>query len=152
MTKKKKRISGRGMEIEKPYSEKTADGFFEVNIGEIERETQKYLLGAQESGVYSIAGLCIELKITRQMLDVWRDGYFTTEDAYDDTVTANDELSDCIEMVMLHVERFWEECDKSSVQSKHVKLLERSGAFVPKSTTGIGTPPFDLGALNKYAK
>jgi hypothetical protein len=152
MAKKKMRVSGCGLESKKPYSSRTMDGLFEVNIGDIKRETQKYLLGAQESGVYSIAGLCIELGVTRQTLDAWREGYYATEDLHDDTVTRNHELSDCIEMVLLHIERFWEECDKSAVQSKHVKLLERSGAFEPKNTKGIGTPPFDLGGLSKFAK
>ncbi len=152
VAKKKPRVSGCGIEIKKPYSNKTQDGSYEVCIEDIKKQTEKYLSGAQETGVFSVAGLCIELNITRQMLDAWRDGYFTEEDVHDDSVTRNDELAECIEMGILHIERFWEECDKSAVQSKHVKMLERSGAFESKKTRGIGTPPFDLGALGKLSK
>ena len=152
MAKKKPRVSGCGFETEKPYSIRMPDGSYEVCVEEIKKQTDKYLSGALETGVYSIAGFCIELGITRQILDVWRDGYFTAEDAHDDSVIRNDELAECVEMGILHIERFWEECDKSAVQSKHVKMLERSGAFEPKKARGIGTPPFDLGTLGKLSK
>ena len=152
MAKKKRRISGCGLEIKKPYSCRMKNGSYEVCIEEIKKQTDKYITSAQETGVYSIAGLCIELGITRQILDAWRDGYFTAEDINDDSVTRNGGLARCIEMVILHIERFWEECDKSAVQSKHVKMLERSGAFEPKKARGIGTPPFDLGTLGKLSK
>jgi len=152
LASKKTRVSGCCLGRKKPYTQKATDGSYTVCIEDIKKETGRYLSGAEESGVYSVAGLCIELNITRQTLDAWRDGYYAAEDVHDECVTRNEELAECIEMVLLHIERFWEECDKSAVQSKHLKMLERSGAFEPKASKGIGTPPFDLGSLGKLAK
>ncbi len=103
MAKKSLRVSGYGLEIRKPYSSRAQDGSFKVCIEDIKKETDRYLSGAQESGVYSVAGMCIELNITRQTLDAWRDGYFAAEDVHDDAVTRNEELADCIEMGLLHI-------------------------------------------------
>ena len=152
MAKGKTRVSGCGIEKEAAYLAEVDGGVFEVSIELIQGEIDDYLTEAQESGKYSVAGLCIKLKITRERLDAWRGGYFIASDVHDESVLQNEELLLCIEMGILHIERYWEECDKSAVQSKHVKMLERSGAFEEKKKRGIGTPPFDLGGLKKFSK
>lgn len=152
MAKRKTRISGCELRVAQEYAKKEEDGRYGVSVSEIEKQLEDYLNEAQESGKYSVAGLCISLGITRERLDAWREGYFDIEDVYDELVIRNEKLATCIEMGLLHIQRFWEECDKSAVQSKHVKMLERSGAFEEKKTRSIATPPFDLGLLQKYSK
>jgi len=152
MVKRKKRVSGCELEQAAVYVSEADGGFFEVSIEAIRAAIEGYLSEAEESGKYSVAGLCIKLKITRERLDAWRGGYFIAGDVHDESVLQNEELMLRVEMGILHIERYWEECDKSAVQSKHVKMLERSGAFEEKRKRGIGTPPFDLGNLSKFSK
>jgi hypothetical protein len=152
MAKGKTRISGCEMTTAAAYASEVNGEGFEVNIDEIKEVIDDYLTEAQELGKYSVAGLCITLGVTRETLDSWRSGNFFAKDVHDDSVTQNEGLMQCIEMGILHIERYWEECDKSAVQSKHVKMLERSGAFEEKRKRGIGTPPFDLGGLKKFSK
>lgn len=152
MAKRKTRMSGKELKYETGYTHKNEEGEVEVCIGKIQEYIDEYLKEAHESGKYSVAGLCIALGITRERLDAWRDGYFEAIDIHDEVVVCNEELATCIEMGLLHIERYWEECDKSSVQSKHVKMLERSGAFEEKKRKSIATPPFDLGKYNKFSK
>ena len=152
MVKRKAKVSGFKTAFEQDYTEKAKDASFNVCTGAIERRIDEYLKEARSMGKYSIAGLCIALGITRERLEAWREGYFYPEDVHDDLIKSNDELAAIIQMGLLHIERYWEECDKSAVQSKHVKMLERSGAFEEKKKSSIGTPPFDLGSLRKFSK
>lgn len=152
MAKSKTRASGGELRSAAAYANKVDSGAYEVDIDGIQEAIDDYLSQARESGKYSVAGLCITLGVTRETLDAWRGGYFEVSDVHDDTVTHNEKLSRCLEMGILHIERYWEECDKSAVQSKHVKMLERSGAFEEKAKRGIGTPPFDMGSLKKFCK
>jgi len=152
MAKGKTKISGQELVYELSYTKKGKEGSFEADIEAIRKQIDVYLNEANESGKYSIAGLCIALGITRELLDAWRDGYFLISDIHDEQIIGCDELELCIEMGLLHIERFWEECDKSSVQSKHVKMLERSGAFEEKKKRSIAAPPFDLGSLKKFSR
>ena len=152
MAKRKTTISGCGLQKAAAYTKEAQDGEMEVDIDEIQGAIDEYLTQAEQSGKYSVAGLCIKIGIMREGLDAWRAGYFLAGDVNDEGVVQNDKLMMCIEMGILHIERYWEECEKSSVQSKHVKMLERSGAFVEKKKNGIGKPPFDLGGLKKFSK
>lgn len=152
MAKRKTRISGKELKHETGYTQKNKDGEYEICVSKIQEYIDEYLKEAQETGKYSVAGMCIGLGITRERLDAWRDGYFDVADIHDELVVSNSDLVTCIEMGLLHIQRYWEECDKSSVQSKHVKMLERSGAFEEKKRKSIATPPFDLGAYNKFSK
>jgi len=150
MAKRKTTISGCGLQEAAAYTKEAQGEDLEVDIDEIQGAIDEYLAEAQESGKYSVAGLCIKLNIMREVLDAWRAGYFLAGDVNDEFIVQNDKLMQCIEMGILHIERYWEECDKSAVQSKHVKMLERSGAFEEKKSKGIGTPPFNLGGLKKF--
>ncbi len=152
MAKSKTRVSGCEMQSAAAYANEADGGNYEVSTGEIQGAIDDYLSEARESGKYSVAGLCITLGVTRETLDAWRGGYFAVSDVHDDTVTHNEKLALCMQMGILHIERYWEECDKSAVQSKHVEMLERSGAFEEKAKRGIGTPPFDMGSLKKFCK
>ena len=60
----------------------------------------------------------------------------------------NEALAECMAIGELHLQKFWEESDKST--SLHMKLLESTGVIGRKAATM--QPPFDLGVLKKYAE
>lgn len=153
MAKRRTRVSGCDMNRQMGYAKKTADGLWTMDVGEVDAYVKEYVAEAEETGRYSIAGMCIALGVTRETLQQWRSGYVSARDAMDTDVLPNEELATCIAMGELHIERHWEECDKSAVQSKYVKMLGRAGVFdeAEGRSTQI-SPPFDMGSLKKYCK
>jgi len=148
---KKKRISGVGMTTATggPYAREMDDGAWMLDVGEVSTRMAAYLDDAAQRGKYSVAGMCLGLGITREVYELWRCGYVCAEDAGDETVVRNEALSECIGMGELHLQKFWEESDKST--SLHMKMLESTGVIGQKARPKL-QPPFDLGALDKYAR
>ena len=152
---KKKRVSGidetnkDGMQ----YRKKAGENRWELDIDEIERRIGQYLNEAQDTGKYSMAGLCIALGITRETLDLWRMGYAQEKDYADAEVERNAALAECIAKNELFIHRYWEESEESKIQSKHIKLLESAGVIGTNKTAAqrLG-PPFNLGKLKQYCK
>lgn len=148
MAKRKQRISGFGLKERAAYAAQT-DGVWNADIGAIRRCIDAYIGGAAEAGKYSLAGLCIALKITRERLALWRSGYFCEQDMADAGVSPNTELAECVEMGLLHIQQHWEESDKPS--SLYLKQLEATGAL-GEAAAPSARPPFDLGRLKKFAR
>lgn len=154
MTKKKRRISGVGMGeanlLSTAYLIKEEKSY-DIDSCAISTRIDKYI--GEADGKLSISGLCIELGITRQMLELWRLGYVQSEDEADIGVLPNEALAHCVAMGELAIHQYWEECDKPGVQTKHVKMLENAGVIGnAKNAKMKATPPFDLGSLGKYSK
>ncbi len=150
MAKRKTRISGTGMKGADgiPYCIQT-EVSWQIDIESIKMRVERYLSEAAESGKYSIAGLCIALNVPRAVLGLWREGYVCAADTRDPGVVPNKTLAVCIEMALLHLQRYWEECDKPSTMN--LKQLEATGAL-GDGNVSAATPPFDLGRLKKYAQ
>ncbi len=149
MAKRKKRVSGTMMKEhgDSAYAVQTQDGW-NIDLDAVRQRIDAYLKDAEESGKYSISGLCIALGVTRSMLALWREGYVMEMDARNPAVRPNEALSRILEMAMLHVQRYWEERDKPT--SMDLKQLEATGAL-SESAPPCASPPFDLGGLKKYA-
>ena len=148
MAKKKTRVSGTQLKDEGIYTVQS-EGGWQMDLGAVKRRIDAYLKEAAETGKYSISGLCIALDIPRSLLGLWREGYVCEADAASAAVLPNEALSRCIEMALLHIQRYWEEADKPS--SMNVKQLEATGAL-GESVPACAVPPFDLGHLRKYAQ
>ena len=129
MTKTKK-VSGQDMDsaagIEYIAEQ---DGKRSIDLGAIQARVDAYLSEAAESCRYSISGLCIALGITRETLRLWRMGYVSVPDEQSARVLPNPGLADAVARAELYVQRYWEECDESKMQSKHTKLLESVGVM-----------------------
>jgi len=150
MTKKKTRVSGTMMKDGGgcAFVVRTQNAW-EMDIAAVKKRLETYLDEAAESGRYSIAGLCIALGIPRSQLALWREGYVSAADFRDTAVLPNAKLSRCVEMALLHIQRYWEERDKPS--SMDLKQLEATGALSENAPLAV-LPPFDLGRLKKYAR
>lgn len=148
MAKKKMRESGMQLKEEGIYTIQ-ADGIWQMDVGAVKRRIEAYLKEAAETGKYSISGLCIALDVPRSLLGLWREGYVCEADAASAIVLPNEALSRCIEMALLHIQRYWEEADKPS--SMNVKQLEATGAL-GESAPACSAPPFDLGRIKKYSQ
>jgi hypothetical protein len=148
MAKKKTRVSGMQLEGEGLYTVQSDSGW-QMDIGAVKRRIDAYLKDAAETGKYSISGLCIALEVPRSVLGLWREGYACEQDTGNTAVLPNEALSRCIEMALLHIQRYWEEADKPS--SMNVKQLEATGAL-GESASACAVPPFDLGRLKKYSQ
>ncbi len=156
MAKKIKRISGnRIKKADKylmPYLTKE-DECYDIDINDIGDKIKAYQQEAKESGKYSHSGLCRKLGITHEILDSWRKGYVNASDELDINIMPNEALAHCIAMGELAIYQYWEECDKPSVQAKHVKMLEKAGILGgTDKVKKKAAPPFDLGSLSKYSK
>lgn len=148
MAKKKMRVSGMQLKEEGIYTNQS-DGVWQMDIGALKRRIDAYLKEAAETGKYSISGLCIALDVPRSLLGLWREGFVCETDAATAAVLPNEALSRCIEMALLHIQRYWEEADKPS--SMNVKQLEATGAL-GESAPACSAPPFDLGRIKKYSQ
>ena len=148
MAKKKTRVSGTQLKGEGIYTVQS-DGGWQMDLDAVKWRIDAYLKEAAETGKYSISGLCIALDVTRSLLGLWRQGYVCDTDAASAAVLPNETLSRCIEMALLHIQRYWEEADKPS--SMNVKQLEATGAL-GESAPACAVPPFDLGRIKKHAQ
>jgi hypothetical protein len=146
---KNRRISGTGMNRPAAYAVRADDGTWAMDVGAVSARIAAYLDEAAEAGKYSVAGLCIALDITREMYALWRAGYVCAADAQDDLTDSNIALCECMAMGELHLQRYWEESDKST--TLHMKMLESTGVIGHHAPERM-RPPFDLGALKKYAR
>jgi len=152
MAKRQKRISGVSMDKAGEYTKKAGEKF-DIGISAIGRKIEEYLKEAEEKGIYSTAGLCLHLRITREMLGLWRFGYVCAADEEALEVSANEALAYCVAMGELHIQRYLEECAKPGTQTKNLKLLESAGAIGKRTEMRRKDgPPFDLGGLAKYSK
>lgn len=146
MAKRYTRISGIGLKEKADYTIEI-NGAWNADTQQINERINLYLNDAADAGKYSIAGLCIALGITRERLNLWREGYFTSEDfGY---TAPNTQLAACVEMGLLHLQRYWEESDKPS--SLCLKQLEATGAL-GDNCQPCAIPPFDMGRFKKYAR
>ena len=147
----RKRISGTEMTAPDGgvYAKEEKEGKWGIDIGAVSESITAYLEDAAQSGKYSVAGLCIGLGITREIYALWRCGYVCVADAEDDGVLPNEALAECMAVGELHLQKFWEESDKST--SLHMKLLESTGVIGQKGSAPA-QPVFDLGALKKYGR
>ena len=147
-----KKISGRGMDRADaqsvPYVSES-DAGLNIDTQAIGRRIGAYVEEAAGTEKYSVAGLCIALDITRETLDLWRDGYVCEDDRADKQTAANAELAECVAKGELYIQRYWEESDKST--TLHTKFLEQAGV-IGEARTGGYTLPFDLGRLKKYGR
>jgi len=148
MAKRKKRVSGTQQKDSGMYM-MPSNGKWDIDVGAVKRHIDVYLVEAAKTGKYSISGLCIALNIPRSLICLWREGYCCESDAGDAAVMPNEALSRCVEMAMLHIQRYWEEAEKPS--SMNVKQLEATGALA-ESAPICASPPFDLGRIKKYAR
>lgn len=148
MSKRKTRVSGTQLKEEGLYTVQSDSGW-NMDIDAVKRRINVYLKDAAETGKYSISGLCIALEVPRSVLGLWREGYVCEQDAGNAAVLANEALSCCVEMALLHIQRYWEEADKPS--SLNVKQLEATGAL-GESAPACAMPPFDMGRLKKYSQ
>lgn len=150
---KKRRISGMDMDSAQgvPYAAEADGGKWEMDLDAVKKKIGGYIDKDDETKKYSLSGLCIALGITRETLGLWRMGYASEEDFSDERVCHNRALADCVAKAELYVHRYWEECEESKLQTKHVKLLESAGVFEKSRRVSTG-PPFDLGSLKKYAR
>lgn len=150
MTKKKARVSGTQMKDSKScaFAMPTQE-YWQMDIGAVQQRIDAYLKEAAGTGKYSISGLCIALDIPRGLLSIWREGYANEMDVVDAGVLPNIDLSRCVEMALLHIQRYWEERDKPS--SMDIKQLEAMGAL-GESASVCAPTAFDLGRLKKYAQ
>ena len=82
----------------------------------------------------------------------WGGGYRNGQEAADKAIKPDAVLAHCVEMAILHIERYWEENEKSGVQAKYVKMLEECGAIGGGKTGQTHYEPFDMGSLCKYCK
>jgi hypothetical protein len=127
------------------------DGKWHIDLNAVKARIDAYLMEAAEAGRYSISGLCIALGITREALRLWRMGYVSAEDEQSARVLPNAELAEAVAKAELHIQRYWEECDESKMQSKHTKLLESAGVM-EGARRQPRTPSYDLGRLKKYGR
>lgn len=134
------------------FAKKAVDGRWALDVDAIGVRIDAYIAEAEEVGKYSMAGLCISLGITKDTLDLWRLGYVSEKDYADVRIGANEALAACVGKGELYIHRYWEECDKSAVQSKYVKMMECAGVFDGRRDALGLSPPFDLGGLGKYCK
>lgn len=150
MARKRMRVSGTQMKepADRLYMKKMQDGW-QMDVETVKRRIETYLDEAAETGKYSVSGLCIALNIPRGLLGLWREGFACETDIGDSAVYPNEELSRCIEMALLHIQRYWEECDKPSTMN--LKQLEATGALGENASV-CASPPFDLGRLKKFAQ
>lgn len=139
--------SAEGME----YAAEKSGGW-NIDLDAIQARIDAYLVEAAETGRYSVSGLCIALGITREALRLWRMGYVSVADEQSERVLPNTALADAVARAELYVQRYWEECDESKMQSKHTKLLEGAGVMGEGGRRTQRTPPFDLGSLKKYGR
>ena len=148
---KRKRISGTRMTsvVGGEYAKREQDGTWRIDVGAVSESMTAYLEEAKQNGKYSVAGLCLGLGITREMYALWRYGYVCANDLEDDDVVHNEALAECIAIGELHLQKFWEESDKST--SLHMKLLESTGVIGQKVSASM-QPTFDLGLLKKYGR
>lgn len=147
------RVSGKGMDkkgaaFPEEYLKKAGDGW-EIDTGAIDGRMNEYFEEAAAADRYSISGLCIALRISRGMLELWRAGYVCRFDAQDKRTKPNEQLSECVAKGELFIHRYWEESDKST--TLHTKFLESAGVFGPRQPEGK-RPPFDMGRLKRYCK
>lgn len=150
---KTKRISGQDMDSTAgiDYAAEK-DGICQIDLDAIQTRVDAYLGEAAETGRYSISGLCIALGITREMLRLWRMGYVSVADEQSGRVLPNPALADAVAHAELYVQRYWEECDESKMQSKHTKLLESAGVMGDGARRPQRTSPLDIGSLKKYGR
>ncbi|MFA5676635.1 MAG: hypothetical protein WDA65_08975 [Christensenellales bacterium] len=146
MAKQNSRISGIRLKEKTDYTIE-ANGAWDVDIQNIAERINTYLKDAADAGKYSIAGLCIALGITRERLNLWREGYFRIEDI--GCAVPNPRLAACAQMGLLHLQRYWEESERPS--SLCLKQLEITGAL-GDDCRPRAMPPFDLGSIKKYAR
>ncbi len=147
-----KRISGQDMTESQglPYMTET-EGKWRIDLCAVQSRIQSYLEEAAETGRYSISGLCIKLGITREALRLWRMGYVNTADERSARVLPNVYLAEAVAKAELFVQRYWEECEESKMQSKHTKLLQAAG-LVGEGAQRASAPSYDLGRLRKYSR
>lgn len=146
MAVKKNRISGTKLKQAGLYT-KELQGEWSIDVGAVADRIKAYLSEAEKSGRYSVAGLCIALDITREKLALWRSGYYSSDDV--DDAMPNEALAACLDMALLHLQRYWEESDKPGTLC--IKQLEATGAL-GEGKEGSVMPPFDLGRHKKYAR
>ncbi len=145
-----RRISGVEMAVPPgAYAARADDGTWALDVGAVSTRIAAYLAEAAEAGRYSVAGLCIALGITRETYALWRGGYVSAADLDDAAVDGNIALCECVAMGELHLQKYWEESDKST--SLHMKMLESTGVIGNRAPERM-QPPFDLGALKRYAR
>lgn len=150
---KTRRISGQNMDSAAGNEYATEqDGKWAIDLGAIQARVDDYLSEAAETGRYSISGLCIALNITRETLRLWRMGYVSVADEQSARVLPSASLADAVARAELYVQRYWEECDESKMQSKHTKLLESVGVMGEGARRPQRTPPFDIGSLKRYGR
>ncbi len=148
MAKRRTRVSGTQLKSEGLYTVRSG-GSWQIDLAAVRRRIDAYLKEAAETGKYSISGLCIALDVPRSVLGLWREGYACEQDTGAAAVLPNESLSRCVEMALLHIQRYWEEADKPS--SMNVKQLEATGALSDSAPLSV-VPPFDLGRLKKYSQ
>ena len=150
---KTRRVSGQEMDYGAHNEYATAqDGKWGIDLGAIQARVDAYLGEAAQTDRYSISGLCIALNITRETLRLWRMGYVSVADEQSARVLPSPSLADAVARAELYVQRFWEECDESKMQSKHTKLLESAGVMGEATRKPSRMPPFDMGSLKKYGR
>jgi hypothetical protein len=149
---KTKRISGQDMAAAQglPFAVET-EGKWQIDLCAIQSRINAYLEESAETGRYSISGLCIALGITREALRLWRMGYVSVADEQSARVLPNVALAEAVAKAELYVQRFWEECDESKMQSKHTKLLESAGVM-GESAKRAQAQTYDLGRMKKYSR
>ncbi len=147
-----KRVSGQGMTGSQGLSYMIAlDGKCQIDLGTIQSRIEEYLAEAAGTGRYSVSGLCIKLGITRETLRLWRMGYVSAADERSARVLPNADLAEVVAKAELFVQRYWEECDESKLQSKHTKLLISAGVM-GEGAKRAQEPVYDLGRLKKYSR
>jgi len=154
MADRTKRISGRDMDSAPGgrYAQ-LRDGKWHIDLDAVHSCVDAYLQEAEETGRYSISGLCIKLGVTRETLRLWRMGHVNATDEQRARVLPNAELANIIAWAELHVHRYWEECGESKLQSKHTKLLEGAGVVGERAKAAAPqTIRYDLGSYRKYAR
>ena len=151
MSRSKKRISGVGLMAAGAFAARDEDGTWRIDLGAVSARLSQYLEEAHKKGVYSPAGLFLCLGVTREVFALWRQGYVCAADKHDANTLPNEALIECADIAMLHIERYWEECEKSGVQTKMVKMMEQSGALGTKPEQAA-VPEFELGGLGKYSR
>ncbi len=150
---KTRRVSGQNMDSGAGFAYAARkDEDWEIDLDAIQARVDTYLAQAAETGRYSISGLCIALNITRETLRLWRMGYVSVPDEQSARVLPNPALADVVARAELYVQRYWEECDESKMQSKHTKLLESAGVMGEGAKRPQRVPPFELGSLKKYSR
>lgn len=150
---KTKRISGQNMDSA-AHIDYAAEknGICQIDMDAIQDRVDAYLGEAAKTGRYSISGLCIALGITRETLRLWRMGYVSVADEQGARVLPNPVLADAVARAELYVQRYWEECDESKMQSKHTKLLESAGVMGDGVRRAQRAPALDIGSLKKYGR